>query len=333
VDATDPMQQTPTSQIRSQGNIMSTRELALVVALAAMSPLDAQSVGVSLSAINTLPVTVTDGPQTVNSSSPTGPLPDQGEVRAWLPNVVADVQWRGGGAVSAWARITQQVAVAPGTTGATGNSGPHELLVTFTSSAPLQVKLNASRIVQAAPGAPWPAMDLDIGNDGTLEATNLSTLNPAHWSASLGPQPLQVRVVLNASLGTADYVFNDLFLWIEPDDGIDLRVLVSGCNPTLPPPPPFANRQFDGSIVLVMPQPPGTIAVIVFGFAPQPAFLGLSVGLPCLLLPSPDVLVVQTAAISLPLPPSVRPVTLYVQGVSVTMQGLLTTDGYQVTAQ
>jgi hypothetical protein len=81
-----------------------------------------------------------------------------------------------------------------------------------------------------------------------------------------------------------------------------------------------------------MPQPPGTIAVIVVGFAPQPAFLGLNAGLPCLLLPSPDVLVVQPV-VSLPLPASVRPVTLYVQGVSVTTQGLLTTDGYQVTAQ
>lgn len=312
---------------------MSTRELALIVALAAMSPLDAQSVGVSLSAINTLPVVVSDGPQTVTSSSPTGPLPDQGQVVAWLPNVFADVQWSGGGAISAWARITQQVAAAPGTTGTVGSSGPHEILVRFTSSVPLQVKLNASRVVQATPGAPWPAMDLDVGNDGSLEATNLSTLNPAQWSASIGPQPLEVRVILNASLATAAAVLNDLFLWIEPDDGIDLRVLVSGCNPTLPPPPPFANRQFDGSIVLVMPQPPGTIAVIVVGFAPQPAFLGLNAGLPCLLLPSPDVLVVQSAAFSLPLPPSVRPVTLYVQGVSVTMQGLLTTDGYQVTAQ
>jgi hypothetical protein len=311
---------------------MSPRELALAVALAATSSLDAQTVGVSLSAINTLTVAVGDGQQTVTNSSPTGPLPDQGEVVAWLPSAVADIRWSGGGASSAWARITQQAVVAPGTTGATSNSGPHEILVRFTSAVPLQVKLNASRIVQATPAAPWPAMDLDLGNDGSLEAANLSTLTPAVWSASFGPQPLEVRVVLNASVGTAAAVVNELFLWLEPDDGIELRHVVAGCNPTLPPPPPFANRQFDGSIVLVMQEPPGTIAVAVIGFAPQPAFLGLNMGLPCLLLPSPDVLVVQPV-VSLPLPASVRPVTLYVQGVSVTTQGLLTTDGYQVTAQ
>jgi len=102
----------------------------------------------------------------------------------------------------------------------------------------------------------------------------------------------------------------------------------------LPPPPPFLAPSFDGrGIDLAISQPLGSLAFLVFGFTPQPQFLGINAGLPCMLLPSPDIVALAAAhPLHIALPASIRPLTFYAQGVLVMPQGVVTTAGYQVRA-
>jgi len=58
-----------------------------------------------------------------------------------------------------------------------------------------------------------------------------------------------------------------------------------------------------------------------------------SLGLPCILLPTPDILLFEPSGqFHLPLPAIVRPLTFFAQGVTVSQLGLLSTDGFVVSA-
>jgi hypothetical protein len=74
-------------------------------------------------------------------------------------------------------------------------------------------------------------------------------------------------------------------------------------------------------------------SVVVVGQTVQPVLLATAGTLPCLLLPAPDIVVVMPSFfLHVPLPPGLRPLTFVVQEVTLTPNGLRTSDAYVVTA-
>lgn len=297
-----------------------------------MLPLAAQSVGVSLAAANPLTVSVAAGGLVASDTVPAGPLTTQTSVSAWLPVGHASAQWWSN--LSNYVQLQHRLGLDAGQTGSAGTAGTHEFVVTFTSAVTRNVMVEAWRNVQLTPGAPWPRVQLDIGNDGTVEVADLSVSGLTSFPVTFGPGPLEVRVVIDAGLLAPGFLENRVALYIVPDNDLDLTVIVPDCNPVLPSPPPFLGPSFEGrGIQLAMNQPLGSLAFLVFGFTPQPQFLGLNAGLPCMLLPSPDIVALAAAhPMHIALPASIRPLTFYAQGVLVSPQGVLTTAGYQVRA-
>lgn len=312
------------------------RTSVAVSCLLVLSPLAAQSVGVSIAAASPLAVSVTENGVTSTNTVPAGPLTSYG-------NLTTASQTGQGGAGCTWFAYSATSVVGLTLhhvlTNAVGpnlsaRTGPHEFLLTYTSAVPRDVVFEAYRYTDLSPGEAWPVVRIDVGDDGVFEVDSLSPLGETIDNVSFGPQPLVVRVVVDAALGAGQFIDNFLSLAMLPDNDLDLTIPMAGCMQYLPPPPPFLQPSFDGrGLDFVVPQDPAEPAVIVFGFAPQPLVLGLLEALPCVLLPSPDVVVLPPSySFHLPLPASVRPATLFVQGVKLLPQGLATTDGYSVMA-
>ncbi len=304
---------------------------ALVLGL----PLAAQPVGVELSAFTplTAQVSVGGGPAVV--TVPPGPLPSSGGIGASLPNAPGEV----GVVYQALATSTFAVVNLTHSIGNpaqlpffTGEAGPHAFLVRFTSPTPRAATLDVRRFVELSPGAPMPTVALDYGNDGTIDVPNVSPLQGASTPVALGPQPFDVRVIVTATLGGQLGSFDYTSVRLLPDNDLTIVTPVAACASVQPPPAPLVQPSFDDTGVVLTQQFPFP-SVIVVGFAAQPVLLGANAAVPCILLPSPDVLLIPpNGQFALPLPASVRPVTFHVQCAGLFPQGLLVSDGVSVTA-
>jgi hypothetical protein len=75
-------------------------------------------------------------------------------------------------------------------------------------------------------------------------------------------------------------------------------------------------------------------SVTVFGFGQNPTLLPSVPSGTCLLLPTPDVLVLMTPGqpFSVALPAAVRPIVFHAQLAVVTPAAILTSDAYQILA-
>ena len=309
-----------------------------VVAVLTLSTLAAQSVGVSLSALAPLPIQLSSPAANATTTWPAGPMSSSGSFCATLPlvgNFNGCMSWQSwtqsyGTTVTLTHSISNQ-ALLPGFN---GQAGPHEILVEFSSTVPRTAELHLNRTVFLAPGAPWPTVNVDIDNDGVFEITNLSPLSAPPISVTFGPQPLQVRVVVDIALGAQTATSNYVSLVLLPDNDLTITRPILGCNPVLPPPIPFLQPSFDHSgVQLLGGQDPNQPSLIVLSLAAQPMLLSMNGTAPFTLLPRPDVvLFVPSGMLDLPLPASVRPATFYAQGVTLTTAGLRVTDGYAVTA-
>ena len=147
---------------------------------------------------------------------------------------------------------------------------------------------------------------------------------------ALGPTPLPIRLraaLVQVGIGVVDL---SLRVAVAPATAI-VNPTHAGCAPAAL----FAYPVFEGSGVgfSVLTVDP---IVLVLGLGVQPLLVPSPFPGPCLLLPSPDLLVpiiVPQTFWSLPLPAAVRPVTVWAQGVLVTAAGLGTTDGFSILAQ
>ena len=306
-----------------------------VVAVLAVSSLTAQSVGVTLEALAPASIQVMNGTTSNTSTWPTGPMGSYGSFYANLPGGA-------GGSVS-WYSSAQSYATFVSLEHAIGNNGlqpnfacqmgPHELLVEFSSAIPRTATLQLTRLLAVTSGAPAPTVQVDFDNDGVIDINNLSTLPVQPRSVSFGPQPLQVRLIIDAALGAQAGLHNHLFLTVFPDNDLTISTPVSGCAPYSPPPPPFLQQSFDNrGVDILSGHAGGYPSVIVLGWTAQPALLSMHGAMPCLLLPSPNVVIVAPNTLNLPLPASIRPATFFAQGVSLAPSGLHVSDGYSVTA-
>ncbi|MFK7743181.1 MAG: hypothetical protein AB8H80_22895 [Planctomycetota bacterium] len=288
----------------------------------------------SIDAIGPLTVQAADGANT-ESATLSSPLPQFGGITASLPVSLtpgtASAEWSTNG--TSFVRLAHTLQNPLGSPTFSGDVGRNIFLVEFTAATPRAFTLNALRYSDLAGGAPAASIAIDINNDGSFETTNVSSINAASYPVTLGPQPLQVRIEIQAALGQAAFAAESVGIWVEPDNNLQLTKVVSDCAPSLPPPPAAVSPSFENlGIDMVQPYP---IGVMVLGLAPQVGQLSIYSGtsLPCLLLPRPDLTLAGVSPLfNLPIPASVRPITIYAQAVGLLAGELVVSDGYSIVA-
>ena len=310
---------------------------ACVAAALSVSLQDALSaqISVSLSAVTPIVVEASDGAAVATNSLPAGPLPGGSywDVSTEVPSTGISSLF-GGEAVSE--PTVARVSLGGGmTVPVAGASARHDLVefrieYTAPTATPVRFEIDYVDIVPA--GAPQPRADIDVFDDGSFDYVNGVSVGPIP-SYVVGPQPLVVRVVMEAEMAQVGDLFHDLYIRLLPDHPTQIVPMAAGCTPFAP----LVEPSFvDTGLQLRNQWPTGTLGVFVFGLGLQPQTLGSLPTMPCLLLPQPDValFVPQFASVHVPLPAAVRPVTLWVQGVGWAYQpGQLTTGtGYRVDA-
>lgn len=307
------------------------------ILLAACGPLLAQSVTTSLSAPVPLTIQVADAGASESATLPAGPLLPTSNMLVALPGTTngVDVSWSAASsAVMARTILTYQLTNTTGTGAFQAHAGQHEFVIEFQSATAVTVDLQISRQAMLTAGAAFPLVKIDYGADGVVDVASLPIGLTTEPFQQVGPQPLRVRVLVEADLVGVGSSTTILAIVATPRNDLLLTTPVQGCLATFPPPLPPVAPAFAGTgVLLTVPQDAFQPSVFVLGFGAQPLLLGSISGNPCILLPTPDVVFFEpTGQALLPLPASVRPVQFFVQGVTLTPIGLAVTDGVHVQA-
>ena len=309
----------------------------IVVAVLLVASASAQQV--ALTATNLAPLTVTTvfGAALGSSTLPTFPgSMARHEGVSGGPGAVSILS--AGSVVSptaAGVHIYNQVGVASGGVSPVAASGEADVLLQFTATSPMVVALRVDHVVDGTAGFPMPLVEIDVGNDGTVEYGT----SPAATFPGSGPFPLllgavatPVRVHVRVELNGDGFGTSTLDVKVVPAEPLTVvQAASAGCD--IPMGPLTATPRFDGGLDLFVPYS-GDPVVMVFGLGLAPILLPPTAFLPCLLLPSADLLLPLASpnSLLLPLPAAVRPVAFWAQGVRVAPQGLLTTNAVRVDA-
>jgi hypothetical protein len=309
--------------------------LSSIALLTLASGLAAQSVTTSIRAVMPLTVQSTNGSQSAQATQPAGPLPDPGQVRAQM--TIADevsaawssYSWPGYSEASLF-----HILASPPSQPIFGAALNHEFVISFTAAGgAVPAVLVLDRQHTETGGIPQPLIAIDVGNDGFIDHFGAGMFYSS--PLTIGAQPLEVRVVVSSTIAGLGSSMTNVKVKLLPVNNTMVFQHAMGCGPgpgaleqahLLPPYEVFADRGVDALINFQ-----GALAVFVVGFTQQPVLLPAIGFIPCLLVPSPDVVLFQTTALHLPLPAAVRPITVHVQAVMLTSAGLRTTDGYTVS--
>jgi hypothetical protein len=305
---------------------------AICAAFFTLDTLSAQAVGINLTALTPLSAQITAGTQTMQSSHAPGVLPGIGDVTAVALGQTASVSWATGqDATRAYVGFSNHIQGDVVGMPVSGSAGPHEFLVRYSANVPSLASLELSRHGQVSAGMPWPRVDIDIGNDGTIDIPNLQL---ATTSVPLGAQPFQVRVILASTLPTNGISSTHVQLILRPENNLTILQTASGCAPHGLGYGLSFEPLFPSSGIQLSLGETADLMVLVLGRTQQPVLLPSSVMSPCLLVPSLDVLLVPPlySVTTIPLPAAVRPVTFQAQGVGLSASGLLTTNAFSVAA-
>jgi len=162
--------------------------------------------------------------------------------------------------------------------------GPTDVLCSFAAPAATPVRLALTWTVGAAPTGAQSSVQVDVGNDGTIEfASSASGAIVPLGRFTLGPTPLPVRLTTQSS-ATSNTVNNRAILQVVPDFSETIQSFSSPCTTgTL-----LAQSTFSGSL-----QVSGLTAIgpqfLVIGLQATPQPLPFASPQPCLLIPSTDV--------------------------------------------
>lgn len=311
---------------------------SLVAVLAALcAPCGAQAPTVGISAATSLSFQASSGGQTSQVTVPAGPLAASGGFGTSAPSGVFAADASAG--TSWWTAATShevlvglRLACSVASPGSTATVGTQEFVVHFASAVPREVTISILRSSFVPPGAPWPLVAIDRGNDGSIDFPNATS--GIESVEVLGPAGLDLRFVLDASLATPGLSETQVSVVVTPSNQLQVVPSVGGCGLSTPDfwaIPTYADSGIDlGCNLIVDPM------VFVLGLAAQPVLLPASVPA-CVLMPSPDLLVLPTptafqAIVHLPLPASVRPLSLWAQAVRLAPQGLLSTNALRIQA-
>lgn len=291
-----------------------------------LSPVVAQSVSV---AVTTATPIVANAFSSVSGLSSNEMLPANTAIDSYLANPLvggaeARSQWvafaTAGEARAEWRQMVQVVENAPSFAGASG-----ELLMHLTATSGVPVTIELSRVLGATPGAMAPACSIDVGDDGSFEVQATGSSVVTLVGIVLGPQPLAIRLRSSVAQIGNGMVDLELKVHVRPQNSLSSGVAVAGCTgSTLFAYPTFESQ---GLRFVALAADP---VLLVVGLSVQPVLLPSPSPTACLLLPAPDLLVllVGQSEFTLPLPPVVRPVTFWAQGVELSPLGLPTTNGY-----
>lgn len=194
----------------------------------------------------------------------------------------------------------------------------------------MPVEIELSRVLTASPGAFAPTFGIDLGDDGIFELFETGLPSGTYWRV-LGPTPIAIRLRSQVTQTGPGSVALRLHVTIRPANNLTVSPVAMPCasNDMLQVLPSFVGQ---GIETLVYGTPP--TGIVVLGLGPFPQALPTTSATPCVLLPSPDLVIYAPypQTFYLPLPAAVRPLTLWMQGVSITPTGLGTTLGYTVLA-
>src|SRR5262245_20191194 len=213
------------------------------------------------------------------------------------------------------------------TSPASASVDPFDLLLHLQAPTPRRMFVAGHVDFIVSPGLPAPQFAVDLFDDGFAEWS--TTMSSVPISVLVGPTPIPIRIRGAASLPSNGSTQSAGGIDITPDNRVDIFPLLQGClaDGFLRLEEAFAH---DGVLLRV---PPGSLCVAVLGLGVQPFLLTVQSGWPCILLPSPDVLlVIPPNGFDLPIPAAARPIDIYAQGVMLDPLGLWTTTGYRTSA-
>jgi hypothetical protein len=314
------------------------RDLLVLGALATLAP--AQQVTMRATAVAPLVTSCATPTQSNTQTIPAGPLASHGFLAASLPQVVADATLGWATAIdntSAGFSVQQTASVGRATPAAVSAAGPNDFRVEVGASATAAAFVRISLRLQATANAPMPDVQVDVGDDGSVEFTQA---NVSPWLVPglvLGVTPVPIRIrVANRVSGEHTSVLQ-LTVAVEPANSLDIQRAVLGCaHPTcqdLLALPSFVGRGVELVAVTATALQP---VVLVLGLSARPVWLSTFGAVPCLLLADPQLLVLVSTnqPSTLPLPTAVRPIEVWAQGVLLGPSGqLLSTDAVRVAGR
>lgn len=303
------------------------KTILIVAALATASAAQSLTATVNVTAN----VVAMAGPQVVTQSLFPGPLFLQGQILAQTgppqAHAGSSLTWLSDqGSTGLAFDVSQNCQVASGATSAT--SGPFDLVVDLAAPTSTDVMLDLARAQITSAGLPAPILRVDIGNDGTIEFTE--TMPNSRFALTLGPTPVPVRILMDMAIAQTGVAYSHLGLRVLPSTNTFVTPYIASCS----------DRQyavlttFRGDLHCELTAPATVLSVAVFGLGTQPVLLGGTYSGPCLLLPTPDLVVFAPAssAVTLTIPQAARPITIWTQAVTFEPVGLTTTSAYRVQA-
>jgi hypothetical protein len=308
----------------------------LLPACLATAFLSAQTVTLS----NLAPVTaqVTLNGVTQVSNLPAGPLAINGANGVWRstgPGEYANAmtEWTSVSVMTGVYMTFRERADAQSANPVTASLSAGDTLLQVSNPTPVAANLRLIRSAVQPPGAAIRILQVDIGNDGTIDFSESSPSTTLTMPLTIGPLPLPVRIHNQLFLPGPGSIGLSMQVIVEPTAAIITTPIVAGCDlghgqALLPTFGGDLRVQTTGPLLY------SNLSVAVFGFTPQPFLLPTPMPTQCLLLPSPDVVlfVPPPQLLIVPLPQAVRPATFWVQAVVLDPLGLTTTTGSRVDA-
>ncbi len=304
-------------------------------ALLASTTLAAQTV--SLTSLNPIIATaaVTGQPQTATLAA--GPLPSQGSLTASQGTSAAQyasitAEWH---LIASDHRVVldlRQRAFAASTGPLVTSLTPGNFLLQVANPTPVLAVMELTRSPLVPAGAAIRVLEVDIGNDGSVDFSATSPNSSLTLTVTIGPVPLPIRLHNELSTQGQANIDMGMNITILPTPLISATPAGAGCS--------FGHSQqllptFAGNLraFTIGPLTASFPSVTVFGWQAQPTLLPTPQPGPCILVPTPDVLVLSTwQGFTVPLPPTVRPVTFWTQAVVFEPEGLTTTPASRIDA-
>jgi hypothetical protein len=307
--------------------------LSFLSVLAFVSVASAQNASFSLLVPQTAQINV--GSQLQTTTLPSGPLANAGTLEAVVATATdiarVSVDW----GIQSWSTGMQanfgHSVYAPGPSPASASVTSSDYLLLLSNPTPIDVELRLSRLIAALSGPPLQSLQVDVGNDGSIELSESSNTNTVVMTLVLGPVPTPVR--FRNQVSSTMSLFTQITVDVTPTSRIFIVPAILGCNVGHQQ---VAFPNFDNGLELrtVGPLLASQPTVGILGLGVQPIVLPSAQTFPCLLLPTPDLLVFLPVgqAFTLLLPAAVRPITFWTQAVVLDPMGLQTTNGFQVSA-
>ena len=267
------------------------------------------------------------------NTQPAGPLAASGQTSiSWLPSAAAGLSHAAEFSATRFSFDAQAFCSVGSVSGiglAAGLQAPVELLLDLVSPTPMQMRLDFDKRLAGPAGMPLPLLEVDVGDDGSIEFSAASSAPQPFALITVSAVPVKIRVRLGIQLAFAGDGEVAVAIVGRPANTAALSMF-PGCSSEVV----VYEPRFDGGLDYAIVSQSFNAAVIVFGLAPQPLLLGSQFSLPCLLLPSPDaVLLLPPQSLqTLAIPSSVRPLQLWAQLVEVSLFGLRTGDAMRITA-